>query len=47
MWLCWILSGVKEVVLKYLRELMVDASTYGWEPVLTYHTVWIQQLENG
>ena len=25
-------SGVKEVMCKHLRELMADASTYGWEP---------------
>ena len=26
-------SRVKEVILKHLRELMADASTYVWEPV--------------
>ena len=40
-------SGVKEVKPKHLPELMADVSTYGWEPVWTYHAVWLQQLENG
>ena len=26
-------TGEKLVMLKHLKELMVDASTYGWEPV--------------
>ena len=26
-------SGVKQVMLKHLREVMADASTYVWEPV--------------
>ena len=26
-------SGGKQVMLKHLKELMADTSTYGWEPV--------------
>ena len=26
-------SGVTEMLLKHLRELMTDVSTYGWEPI--------------
>ena len=40
-------SGGKQVMLKYLKELMADASTYGWESVRAYYGVWLQQLENG
>ena len=40
-------SGGKQVVLKPLKDLMVNASTYGWESVRVYHGVWLQQLENG
>ena len=29
--------GVKRVMLKHLKELMANASTYGWEPVRAYH----------
>ena len=34
-------------MLKHLRELMVDAVIYGWEPVRAFHAVSLQQLENG
>ena len=39
--------GLKEVMLKILHELMVDAVTYGCKLVRIYHAVWLQQLENG
>ena len=39
-------SMLKEIMFNYLRELMADAATYGWEPIQTYHVVWLQQLEN-
>ena len=26
-------SGVKEILLKHLRDLMTDAAMYGWEPI--------------
>ena len=35
-------SGVKEMMLKHLRELMADTATYGWEPVRAYHAVCLQ-----
>ena len=40
-------AGLKEVMLKHLRQLMSDTATYGLEPVCTYHTVSLQQMENG
>ena len=40
-------SGERQVMLKHLKELIADASTYGWEPVRAYNGVWLQQLENG
>lgn len=40
-------SELNEVMLKHLHELMVDAATYGWEPLRIYHAVWLQQRENG
>ena len=39
--------GLKEVMLKHLRELMADADTYRWELIRANHVVWLQQLENG
>ena len=44
---CTVNSELKEVMLKYLKELMADATTYGWEPIHAYHVVWLQQIENG
>ena len=35
-------TGVKQVMLKHLKELMADTSTYWWEP---YNGVWLQQLK--
>ena len=40
-------EGLKKVMLKHLRELMLDTATYGWEPVRAFNVVWLQQLENG
>ena len=40
-------SGEMQVMVKHLKELMSDASMYGWKPVRSYHWVWLQQLENG
>ena len=34
-------------MLKHLKELMVDASMYGWEPLQAYNGLWLKQLENG
>ena len=39
-------SVERQVMLNHLKELMADASIYGWEPVRAYHGVWLQQLEN-
>ena len=36
-----------QVMLRHLRELMADASTYEWEPVQAYHAIWFRHLENG
>ena len=40
-------SGEKQIMLKHLKELMADASTYALEAVQAYHVVLLQQLENG
>ena len=40
-------AGEKHVVLIHLKELMADASMYGWRPVLAYYGVWLQKLQNG
>ena len=34
-------------MLKHLSELIADAAIYGWESVLAFYAVWLQQLENG
>ena len=36
-----------DIKLPHLQELMEDAEANGGEPVRAYHTVWLQQLEQG
>ena len=38
---------VKGHMLWHLQELMEDAEAYGWRSVKNYHSVWLQQLEQG
>ena len=40
-------TGHKGMMLIHLKELMADAELYSWEPIQSYHTVWLQYLENG
>ena len=35
------------MMLKHLKELIVDIEHYGWEPIRAYHAVWLQHLKNG
>ena len=39
--------AVHPVMGRHLQELMGDAELYDWEPVMTFHGVWLQQLEHG
>ena len=35
-------AGQKEVMLKHLRELMMDVKkSYGWKPIQAYHSQWL------
>ena len=30
----------------HIQELMADMELYGWEPIHSYHAIWLQQIEN-
>ena len=32
---------------QHLHDLMGDAELYGWELVRAFHSIWLQQLEQG
>ena len=38
---------IKTVMSTHLAELMADAELYDWEATRAFHTVWLQQLEQG
>ena len=37
---------LKPVISKDLKELMANAEIYWWAPVIAYHAVWLQLIEN-
>ena len=39
-------EAIQLLMARHLQELMADAELYGWDPVRSYHAVWLQQLEN-
>ena len=40
-------AALWSVMSKHLKDLMSDSEVYGWAPVCTYYTVWLQQIEKG
>ena len=39
--------AIKERMATNLEDLMSDAELYGWEGTRAFHTVWLNQLEQG
>ena len=40
-----VMAGQKYMMLKHLKEIMVDTELYGWEAVSSYYAAWLQQLK--
>ena len=40
-------DSIKPIIAHHLQELMTDTELYAWERVRAYHTVWLQQVQNG
>lgn len=36
---------LRPLMMKHLKDLMVHAELYGWEPVRTFHAIWLRQLD--
>lgn len=40
-------GAIRQRMASHLKELMSDAEVYGWEHTRTFHSVWLNQLEQG
>ena len=40
-------ESIKSLDAHHPQELMADMELCVWEPIRTYHAVWLQQVENG
>ena len=43
----YIITSIRALMAAHLVDLMEDAKLYGWEAVRAFHTIWIQQMEQG
>ena len=40
-------SATKDKMATHLDELMQDSELYGWQKVRAFHSVWLNQIEQG